>query len=420
MLNITCIFYIGCNPSLNNFNFEDWIIGLSTLVILIFGYGLGFYFFYQSRKMKTLLLSLLSLSMISVSFAWLPVVLDFFLVLFDNIRFNLLVYIYLTWVQLPFTVLLSQYVAAELLVPSKKVYVMYFLEFMGILFLVFLFLDPVNSINPMWYPSGNFYYKFSLNINSITGIIGIILIIFVLTFSGIGYLYKSSISNKTIRKNFGFLGLGMIFVSLFGLLNSIVNGIFLVFVRIGAICGLFLTYWGLKPRVRKKQVLIEDDMKLISYFLHKPKSNDIIGEIEYYRKLLKRPISLFMSFYEGDLKLFKIREIVLKLKDFPEINNKIYWTYEMERDIFKFSQEMIDKFDIMLLFCSKDALNSTEIKNQWISAYENGKIIIPICMKSDFIPESLKSHEILFYDLYDFNKNMLYLRYLMLKSIFLK
>jgi hypothetical protein len=370
--------------------------------------------------MKTLLLSLLSLSMISVSFAWLPVVLDFFLTLIGNVQNNLLVYIYLTWIQLPITVLFSQYVAAELLVPSKKVYIMYFLEFISILFLIFLFLDPVNSINPVEYPLGNFYYKFSLNINSITGIIGIILIIFVLIFSGIGYLYKSFISSITIRYNFCFLGLGMIFVSLFGLLDSVVNGIFLVLVRIGAFCGLFFTYWGLKPRVRKKQVLFEDDMKMISYFLHKPKSNDILGMIEYYRKLLKRPISVFLSFYQGDLKVFKIREIIQKLKDFPEINNKIYWTYEMDNNIFKFTQEIINKFDILLLFCSKEALNSTDIKNQWISAYENGKIIIPISIKSEFIPESLRHHEILFYDLYDFNKNMLHLRYLMLKSIFLK
>ena len=403
-----------------SFNFEDWIIGLSTLAILLFGYGLGFYFFYQSRKIKSNLLTMLSLSMISVTFAWLPVVLDFFLVLFTNSSIDLIVYVYLTWIQLPVSVILSQYVAAELLLPSKKISIFYFLELIGISFVISLILDPTNSVNPIGFPSVNFYYKISLKIDSIPGIFGIILIVFALLFSGIGYIYKSTMSKSSIKNNFRFLGLGMIFISLFGLLDSLVNGIFLVLVRVGAIIGLFFTYWGLKPKVRIKQAVHENYMKSVSYFLQKPKSTDIPGQIEYYSKLLKRPINIFMNFYQDDLKLFKIREIMQKLKDFPEINNKIYWTHEMEEDIFEFTQNFIDKFDIMLLFCSKQALNSAEVKNQWISALENNKIIIPISTKREFVPESLRKNEILLYDLYDFNKNIHDLRYVILKSIFLR
>ena len=196
-----------------NFNFIDWLIGLSTLIILLFGYGLGFYIFYQSRKMKTNLLSMLGLSMISVSFAWLPVVLDFFFVIITNSSNNLLIYIYLTWIQLPFTVLFSQYVAAELLFPSKKIFIIYFLEIIGLLFLINLFLDPINSVNAFGYPLASFYHKISLKINSPTGLFGVILIVFVFIFSGIGYLYKSLISKNSIRNNFRLLGLGMIFIS---------------------------------------------------------------------------------------------------------------------------------------------------------------------------------------------------------------
>lgn len=403
-----------------SYNFEDWVIGISTLAILIFGYGLGSYFFYQSRKFKSNLLSLLSLSMISVTFAWLPVVLDFFLVLFTNSSINLIISVYLTWIQLPITILLSQYAAAELLLPSKKIFVFYFLEFLGISFVISLILNPTNAVNVVGFPLENFYYKISLKIDSIPGIIGVIMIIFAFIFSGIGYIYKSTMSKRSIKNNFRFLGLGMIFISLFGLLDSLVNGLLLVLVRVGAIMGLFLTYWGLKPKVRKKQGLYEDDMKVISYFLHKPKSTDIKGQIEYYNKLLKRPINVFMNFSQDDSKVFKIREVMQKLKEFPEINKKIYWTHEMEEDIFEFTQNFIDKFDIMLLFCSRQALNSAEVNNQWISAFENNKIIIPISVKLEFIPESLRQNEVFLYDLYDFNKNIFNLRYIILKSIFLK
>jgi len=403
-----------------SFSLEDWVIGISTFAILFVGYGLGCYFLYQSRKMKINLLSILSLSMISVSFAWLPVVIDFFTVLVTGLSNDILIYIYLTWIQLPITVLLSQYVAAELLVPSKKLLVVYFLEFLGILFLIFLILDPSNSVICLGYPFKNFYYKISLNIASPTGILGFILIIFVFIFSGIGYIYKSFLSFKSIRNNFRFLGLGMIFIALFGLLDSLVNGVYLVLVRIGATFGLILTYWGLKPKIRKKNHRYSENMKLVSYFLHKPKKSNLLGEIEYYQELLKRPISLFISFYSSDLKLFKIKEIIQKLKEFPEINNKVYWTHEINDDIFEFSQNIIEKFDIMLLFCTKESLNSPEIKNQWISAFESNKIIIPISIKSEIIPDTLRQNEILLYDIYDFNKNILNLRYLILKSIFLK
>ena len=112
--------------------------------------------------------------------------------------------------------------------------------------------------------------------------------------------------------------------------------------------------------------------------------------------------------------------IIQKLKDFPEINSKVYWIHESDEKSFDFNQNIIDKFDIMLLFCSKEALNSAEVKSQWIRAFENNKIIIPISIKSDFIPESLRENEKLLYDLYDFDKNILNLRYIILKSIFLK
>jgi len=358
--------------------------------------------------------------MISVSFAWLSVVLDFFLVLFTNSSSNIIIYVYLTLIQLPITILLSQYVAVELLLPSKKKYILSFLGLIGILFLISLFLEPINSVNAVGFPLENFYYKICLNINSLSGIFGVILIIFVFIFSGVGFIYKSFVSQKSIRNNFRYLGLGMIFISLFGLLESIIISVFLVLIRIGVIIGLFLTYWGIRPQILKKHGTYSDDIKAVSYFLHKPKSTDTLGQIEYYRKMLNRSITIFMSFYENDLKLFKIREIKQKLKEFPEINKKIYLTHEMGEDIFEFTQNMIDKFDIMLLFCTKDALNSAEVKNQWISAFENEKIIIPICVKLDLVPESLKQNEILIYDLYDFNKNMLNLRYLILRSIFIK
>ncbi|MBY9016706.1 MAG: hypothetical protein KGD68_13515, partial [Candidatus Lokiarchaeota archaeon] len=63
---------------------EDWLIGLSTFGILIFGYSLGFFYLYKSRKMKIKLLSFYSLSQIMLATAWLPIIVDFFSVMLTN------------------------------------------------------------------------------------------------------------------------------------------------------------------------------------------------------------------------------------------------------------------------------------------------------------------------------------------------
>ncbi len=403
-----------------NFSFEDWLINISTLGILLFGYGLGIYFFYKSRKLKINLLSLLSLSMISLSFGWLAVVIDFFSVLITSSNIDLFLFIYLTWVQLPFSVLLSQYVAIELLLPMKKLYLLSFLLILSFLFLIFLIINPINSVIIIGYPIKPFYYKAGLKIDSIVGVIGIVLMAFVLIFSGLGYIYKSHISNTSIKNNFRYLGMGMIFISSFGILDSIVEGYILVLVRIGAIFGLWLTYWGLKPRIFKKPTSYDEKMKLINYFLYKPTSTDLLGEIDYYSKLLKRQINIFMSFNPKDIKLFKIKEVATALKNYPEIKNILYWQHEMNENVFEFTENNIDKFDLMIIFCSKLALSSASIKNQWISAAENKKPIIPVYLNLDHIPPIIKQNEGLFYDLYDFNKNVQRLRYLILKTIFNK
>ena len=127
-----------------------------------------------------------------------------------------------------------------------------------------------------------------------------------------------------------------------------------------------------------------------------------------------------MSFYPEDLKMYKIREIIQKLKIYPEIRDIIYRTYKTDEDMFEFTQNVINKFDVMLVFCSKEALSSTEVKNQWISALDNNKSIIPVYIKPDYVPDLLKNNEGLLYDLYDFDGTILNLRYLILKAIFIK
>ena len=74
---------------------EDWLIGISTIGIIIFGYSLGLYFLYKSRKLKIKLLTYFSIATILVTTGWLSIVLDFSSVLITGSSINKVFYVYL-------------------------------------------------------------------------------------------------------------------------------------------------------------------------------------------------------------------------------------------------------------------------------------------------------------------------------------
>ena len=172
------------------------------------------------------------LGSICVTFGWLPIIIDFLMVIISESHVNLLLYISIMWIQLPLTVVFHQYITAELLIPKKKWYIIIGLILLGLCFYLVLFLDPFGSVIIIGPPIKAFYHKAGLNPFSLTGLIGTIFMLFGLLFGGIGFLIKSIKSKGEIRRKFFYLALAMILGYSFGFLDSFTESFTLVLVRI--------------------------------------------------------------------------------------------------------------------------------------------------------------------------------------------
>lgn len=144
----------------------------------------------------------------------------------------------------------------------------------------------------------------------------------------------------------------------------------------------------------------------VSYFSRQQKS-------DFWRQ---KRFLVFVSYATKDAHSFKINEVAEILTSFPEIKNVLYWQEDMQDNIFKFMNDNLGKCDIMLLFCSENALNSTPVEKEWTAAEANGIPIIPIFFNIDHIPPLLKSRLGMEYDFNNMDKNIQELRSLIFKK----
>ncbi|MFX1355906.1 MAG: TIR domain-containing protein [Promethearchaeota archaeon] len=105
----------------------------------------------------------------------------------------------------------------------------------------------------------------------------------------------------------------------------------------------------------------------------------------------KSGILIFVSYATKDVDFFRIRSIAEQLTDFEGIDDVLYWQEDMHDNIFKFMNDNLGKCDVVLLFCSKNSLNSIPVEKEWTAADSLGKPIIPIFTKAEDIPPLLSS-----------------------------
>jgi hypothetical protein len=129
-----------------------------------------------------------------------------------------------------------------------------------------------------------------------------------------------------------------------------------------------------------------------------------------------KKIIIFMSYATKDAELFKIKEIAKSLNFYEDIKEVLYWQENMKDNIIKYMNDNLGRCNILLLFCSPNALISNPVEKEWTAADSMGKPIIPIFLNSDHIPPLLKSRLGLEYDSFDFQKNIHNLHDLILKK----
>ncbi len=89
----------------------------------------------------------------------------------------------------------------------------------------------------------------------------------------------------------------------------------------------------------------------------------------------------------------------------------------MADNIIKYMSDNLANCDVMLLFCSPNALKSISIEKEWTSADIMNKPIIPVFVKPHHIPPLLKSRLGIEFDTFDLQKTIIEIHNLILKKI---
>jgi len=126
---------------------------------------------------------------------------------------------------------------------------------------------------------------------------------------------------------------------------------------------------------------------------------------------------VFVSYATRDADIFKIREISEALTKHEKITDVLYWQEDMQDNIIKYMNDNLEKCDIMLLFCSPNALISEPVEKEWTAADIMGKPIIPIFNDPDHIPALLKTRLGVKFDPFNFQKNTNEIYNLILKKM---
>ncbi|MFX1257833.1 MAG: TIR domain-containing protein [Promethearchaeota archaeon] len=134
-------------------------------------------------------------------------------------------------------------------------------------------------------------------------------------------------------------------------------------------------------------------------------------------KELKKDMLIFISYATEDAELYKILELAKKLETYNKIGKVFCWQEDVYDDIIKYMNENIGKCDVMILFCSPNALVSESVYDEWRAAYKLKKPIIPVFIKLEDIPPLLSPRLAIEFDITDFQKNVQKIYELILKKI---
>ncbi|MFW9783400.1 MAG: hypothetical protein ACFFFB_14050 [Candidatus Heimdallarchaeota archaeon] len=229
---------------------NGWIDGITATGVVLFGIIFGIFFFYKSRKKNAKLLSYLALANLLAGLMFLGVFLDFLMVLITggNIENNGIVAI-LSYIWFAPVIITAMYIAAELLTPNIKKYILLVTVIVSVIFETIIFINPLGSFNfepqPPTPPPINLI-DYNVNLLTLAGMLMGALLVAVLLFLGFGFLFKALQSSGIIRRNFLFLSIGSICFCIFGMLEGLTApGILGIFVRLGYVSSFIFMYYGL-------------------------------------------------------------------------------------------------------------------------------------------------------------------------------
>lgn len=95
--------------------------------------------------------------------------------------------------------------------------------------------------------------------------------------------------------------------------------------------------------------------------------------------------------------------------------SSLLW-HDMHDSIIEYMNDNLGRCDVVLLFCSPNALESVPVKKEWMAAEAVQKPIIPIFFKPEHIPTLLSDRLGIEFDNFDFEKTVQEIYELILKK----
>jgi len=176
-----------------------------------------------------------------------------------------------------------------------------------------------------------------------------------------------------------------------------------------AIYGIVITVMIIINEIVEHKLKKDAQKRLFAAVVSKKDQREI--QIEYAPKdkgivpAKEQDFLVFVSYATKDAEIFKVRELSEALTKHEEITDVLYWQEHMKDNIIKYMNDNLGKCDVMLLFCSPNALLSEPVEKEWTAADFMGKPIIPIFNDPDHIPPLLKTRLGVKFDPFDFKKN---------------
>jgi hypothetical protein len=112
---------------------------------------------------------------------------------------------------------------------------------------------------------------------------------------------------------------------------------------------------------------------------------------QWVEKEKKKKILVFISYSLKDSELFQIREIAQKISFYDDIEEVLYCEEHTKDNFIAYMDEYIGKCDVVLLFCSPNALTSVFVRDEWMAGRAMQKPIIPVFTNTDDIPPLLRA-----------------------------
>ena len=153
----------------------------------------------------------------------------------------------------------------------------------------------------------------------------------------------------------------------------------------------------------KKEEIDANISKNILVF-NQQKSPEISEEEEAAEKEIN--IIIFISYALKDAEFYKISELSKKLTSYIQIKNVLYFEESSIENFVKYMNKYIGECDIMVLFCSENALKSHFVEDEWTAALALRKPIIPVFTNKDHIPPLLRARIGCEFSTSDFQKNI--------------